>query len=38
MLSGSLGIVGSLVGFLFDFIGHGPDPEILKLQDMIKET
>ncbi|CDW84951.1 UNKNOWN [Stylonychia lemnae] len=37
-LSGALGIAGALVGFIFAFIGTGPDPEILKLQEMIKET
>eukprot|EP00347_Sterkiella_histriomuscorum_P014024 403362451 len=37
-LSGALGIVGSLVGFIFSFFGSGPDPEILKLQEMIKQT
>ena len=38
-ISGYLGIAGALVGFIFSFIG-GPqvDPEILKLQEMIKET
>ena len=39
MLSGYLGIAGALVGFIFSFFGgSGPDPEILKLQQMIKET
>ena len=38
-LSGYLGIAGALVGFIFSFFGGtGPDPEILKLQEMIKET
>lgn len=38
-LSGYLGIAGALVGFVFSFFGgEGPDPEILKLQEMIKET
>lgn len=37
-LSGYLGIAGALVGFVFSFFGTGPDPEILKLQEMIKET
>lgn len=37
-LSGALGIAGALVGFIFSFFGSGPDPEILKLQDMIKDT
>jgi xanthosine utilization system XapX-like protein len=32
-------MAGALVGFIFSFIGgNAPDPEILKLQAMIKET
>lgn len=31
ILSSSMGIVGALVGFIFDFLFSGPDPEILKL-------
>lgn len=39
-LSLSLGVAGALVGFIFSFFGSGdgPDPEILKLQQMIRET
>lgn len=39
-LSSYLGVAGALVGFIFSFFGsgEGPDPEILKLQEMIKET
>ena len=37
-LSACLGIAGALVGFIFSFFGTGPDPEILKLQQMIRET
>jgi len=37
-LSGYLGVAGALVGFVFSFFTSGPDPEILKLQEMIKET
>lgn len=39
-LSLSLGVAGALVGFIFSFFGgsSGPDPEILKLQEMIKQT
>ena len=41
-LSQYLGVAGSVVGFIFDIIdggtSSGPDIEILKLQDMIKET
>jgi hypothetical protein len=36
-LSTSLGVAGALVGFIFSFFGgSGPDPEILKLQQMIR--
>ena len=37
-LSGCLGIAGALVGFFFSFFGSGPDPEILKLQLMVRDT
>lgn len=39
-LSLTLGVAGALVGFIFSFFGSGdgPDPEILKLQQMIRET
>jgi hypothetical protein len=39
-ISASLGIAGALVGFVFSFFGSGtgPDPEILKLQQMIRDT
>lgn len=39
-ISASLGVAGALVGFVFSFFGPGtgPDPEILKLQEMIRDT
>ena len=39
-LSSSLGLAGALVGFVFSFFEgkQPPSPEILKLQEMIKET
>ena len=41
-LSEYMGVAGSIAGFVFDLFGSGssqtPDPELLKLEDMIKDT
>ena len=38
-LSGAMGVAGAVAGFFLDLFGGGagPDPEILKLQEMVKE-